>query len=52
MAAPPLRRLDPVQNKQSLDRYEGYPRFYDKKMVTVQDGLGRSLSVRSIMALA
>ena len=31
--------------ERSLDRYEGYPRFYDKKMVTVRDGLGRSLSV-------
>ena len=31
--------------EQSLDRYEGYPRFYDKRMVTVRDGLGRSLSV-------
>ena len=29
----------------SLDRYEGYPRFYDKRMVTVRDGEGRSLSV-------
>ena len=29
----------------SLDRYEGYPRFYDKKMVTVRDSEGRSLSV-------
>ena len=24
--------------------YEGYPRFYDKRMVTVRDGLGRELS--------
>ena len=39
-----LWRLTP-SCEQSLDRYEGYPRFYDKKMVTVQDGLGRSLSV-------
>ena len=31
--------------ERSLDRYEGYPRFYDKEMVTVRDGLGRSLSV-------
>ena len=31
--------------EQSLDRYEGYPHLYDKKMVTVRDGLGRSLSV-------
>lgn len=31
--------------EQSLDRYEGYPRFYDKRMVTVRDGEGRSLSV-------
>ncbi len=31
--------------ERSLDRYEGYPHFYDKRMVTVRDGLGRSLSV-------
>ncbi len=31
--------------EQSLDRYEGYPRFYGKKMVTVRDSEGRSLSV-------
>ena len=31
--------------ERSLDRYEGYPRFYDKQMVTVRDGEGRSLSV-------
>ncbi len=31
--------------ERSLDYYEGYPRFYDKKMVTVRDGEGRSLSV-------
>ena len=31
--------------ERSLDRYEGYPRFYDKQMVTVQDSEGRSLSV-------
>ena len=31
--------------ERSLDRYEGYPRFYDKRMVTVQDSQGRSLSV-------
>ncbi|MEY8388391.1 gamma-glutamylcyclotransferase family protein [uncultured Oscillibacter sp.] len=31
--------------ERSLDRYEGYPRFYDKRTVTVRDGLGRSLSV-------
>ncbi len=31
--------------ERSLDCYEGYPRFYDKKMVTVRDGEGRSLSV-------
>lgn len=30
--------------EQSLDYYEGYPRFYDKKMVTVRDSEGRSLS--------
>lgn len=29
----------------SLDRYEGYPRFYDKRKVTVRDSEGRSLSV-------
>ena len=31
--------------ERSLDMYEGYPRFYDKRMVTVRDGLGRELSV-------
>ena len=31
--------------ERSLDRYEGYPRFYDKQMVSVRDGEGRSLSV-------
>lgn len=31
--------------ERSLDRYEGYPRFYDKQTVTVRDGEGRSLSV-------
>ena len=31
--------------ERSLDRYEGYPRFYDKRMVTVRDAEGRSLSV-------
>ncbi len=31
--------------ERSLDRYEGYPRFYDKRMVTVRDTQGRSLSV-------
>ena len=31
--------------ERSLDRYEGFPRFYDKKMVTVRDSEGRSLSV-------
>ena len=31
--------------ERSLDRYEGFPRFYDKRMVTVRDGEGRSLSV-------
>ena len=37
--------------ERSLDRYEGYPRFYEKRMVTVRDGLGRSLSVMAyIMA--
>ena len=31
--------------ERSLDRYEGYPRFYDKRMVTVRDSSGRELSV-------
>ena len=31
--------------ERSLDMYEGYPRFYDKRTVTVRDGLGRELSV-------
>lgn len=31
--------------EKSLDLYEGYPRFYDKRMVTVRDSEGRSLSV-------
>ena len=31
--------------ERSLDHYEGFPRFYDKRMVTVRDGEGRSLSV-------
>ena len=31
--------------ERSLDNYEGYPRFYGKRTVTVRDGLGRSLSV-------
>ena len=31
--------------ERSLDRYEGYPRFYDKQMVTVWDSEGRSLPV-------
>ena len=31
--------------ERSLDCYEGYPRFYDKKMVSVRDSEGRSLSV-------
>ena len=31
--------------ERSLDRYEGYPRFYDKQMVTVRDSEGQSLSV-------
>ncbi len=31
--------------ERSLDRYEGYPRFYNKEQVTVRDGLGRELSV-------
>jgi len=30
--------------ERSLDLYEGYPRFYDKRMVTVRDSEGRSLS--------
>ena len=33
------------QCERSLDRYEGYPRFYDKRKVTVRDSEGRSLSV-------
>ena len=28
-----------------MDYYEGYPRFYNKRMVTVRDSEGRSLSV-------
>ncbi len=31
--------------ERSLDQYEGYPRFYDKRKVTVRDAQGRSLSV-------
>ena len=31
--------------ERSLDMYEGYPRFYDKRTVTVRDGLGRELTV-------
>lgn len=31
--------------ERSLDRYEGYPRFYDKQTVAVCDGLGRELPV-------
>lgn len=31
--------------EQSLDRYEGYPRFYDKRPVTVRDSQGQELSV-------
>ncbi|MBD5152817.1 MAG: gamma-glutamylcyclotransferase [Oscillibacter sp.] len=31
--------------ERSLDRYEGYPRFYDKRKVSVRDSEGRSLSV-------
>lgn len=31
--------------ERSLDYYEGYPRFYNKQMVTVRDSEGRSLSV-------
>ncbi|WP_297872219.1 gamma-glutamylcyclotransferase family protein [uncultured Oscillibacter sp.] len=30
--------------ERALDCYEGYPRFYDKRMVTVRDSEGRSLS--------
>ena len=33
------------ERERSLDRYEGYPRFYDKRKVTVRDSEGRSLSV-------
>lgn len=31
--------------ERSLDHYEGYSRFYDKRTVKVRDGLGRELSV-------
>lgn len=31
--------------ERSLDMYEGYPRFYDKRTVTVRDGLGQELPV-------
>ncbi len=31
--------------ERSLDHYEGYPRFYDKRKVTVRDAQGRSLTV-------
>ena len=31
--------------ERSLDHYEGFPRFYDKRMVTVRDAEGRCLSV-------
>ena len=31
--------------ERSLDRYEGYPRFYDKQTVMVWNSEGRSLSV-------
>ena len=31
--------------ERSLDRYEGYPRFYKKRTVTVLDGTGRELAV-------
>lgn len=31
--------------ERSLDRYEGYPRFYKKRTVTVLDGAGRELAV-------
>ena len=31
--------------EQTLDMYEGYPRTYDKQMVTVRDGSGQDLSV-------
>ena len=30
--------------ERSLDNYEGYPRFYGKRMVSVRDNEGRSLS--------
>ena len=46
--APPVHGLlwsSTPECERSLDRYEGYPRFYDKRMVTVRDGEGRSLSV-------
>ena len=35
--------------ERSLDRYEGYPRFYDKQMVTVRDSEGQSLSYRCLL---
>lgn len=31
--------------ERSLDVYEGFPRLYDKQMVTVQDGSGREIPV-------
>lgn len=34
-----------LECERSLDMYEGYPRFYDKRTVTVRDGLGQELSV-------
>jgi cation transport regulator ChaC len=30
--------------ERSLDRYEGYPRFYFKQILTVRDGLGREVT--------
>ena len=39
-----LWKLTP-QSEQALDMYEGYPRLYDKELVTVRDAEGRGLSV-------
>ena len=35
----------PPESEQALDMYEGYPRLYDKKLVTARDTEGRALSV-------
>lgn len=39
-----LWRITPACER-SLDRYEGYPRFYDKRTVTVRDVQGQALPV-------